>query len=73
VSNISVFHSFFFCFCALALPFSLPFDATGPLSVLSSPPPHRCRHLFAYSQSEPLSIVVFTSALDDTPTLAAQV
>jgi hypothetical protein len=72
VSNISVFPSFFFVFCALALALSLPFDATGPLSaVQSSPPPPRCRPLFVYSQSAP-PIVVFTSVLDYTPTLAAQ-
>jgi hypothetical protein len=62
----------FFCFCAFTPPLSLPFDATGPLSVLSSPPPPRCCLLFVYSQSAPPSIVAFTSALDGTPTLAAQ-
>lgn len=35
--------------------------------------PHRRRHLFVYSQSAPPSIVVFTYALDDALTLAAQV
>jgi hypothetical protein len=39
VSNNGVFPSFFFSFCALALALPLPFDATGLMSVLSSPPP----------------------------------
>jgi hypothetical protein len=45
------------------------FDFTGPLSVLSSPRPARCRPLFMYCQSAPPStIAVITSALDDRPT-----
>jgi len=76
VSNISVFPSFFSSLCALVPPFSSPFDATGPLSVtvLSSPPPPRCRPLFVNSQSALLLLgPLRPSALDDTPTLAAQV
>jgi hypothetical protein len=61
VSNISV-PLFLFLFLCARSP-SLPFDALGPLSVMSSPPPPpRCRPPFVYSQSEPPSIVVFTSA-----------
>ncbi|KAI0271906.1 hypothetical protein BGY98DRAFT_1004846, partial [Russula aff. rugulosa BPL654] len=60
VSNISVCPTLFFCFRALSLPISLPFDFKGLLSVLSSTPPRRCRLLFVYSQSVPPSIAIFT-------------
>ncbi len=43
MSNIGVFPSFVSVrSLSLALPLSLPFDATGPLSVLSSPPSSFC-------------------------------
>jgi hypothetical protein len=62
--------SFFVSVRSLSLLLSLPFDAAARLSGLSLPPPRR-RPLSVFSLSAPPSLVVFTSALDDTLTLSA--
>jgi hypothetical protein len=58
VLNNSVFPSFFSCFCALSFPLSLPFDATGPLSVLSS------RRRLAVADINPIAIKSLCKRLD---------
>jgi hypothetical protein len=68
VSNISVFPSFFFGFCALGRSFlAVRCRGTAVRIVLSA-----ASLSSVFSLSAPRSLVVFTSALDGTPTLTVQ-